>query len=37
MLLFCWTLIPSIIAFVDFIIILCGSATDGEGKQIVEW
>lgn len=37
MLLFCWTLIPSIIAFVDFIIILCGSATDSEGKQIVEW
>ena len=37
MLLFCWTFIQAIIAFVDFIIILCGSATDGEGKQIVEW
>ena len=34
MLIFCWTFIPSIIAFIDFIIILCGSFKDGEGRDI---
>ncbi len=34
MLIFCWTFIPSIIAFIDFIIILCGSFKDGQGREI---
>lgn len=34
MFIFCWTFIPSIIAFIDFIIILCGSFKDGEGRDI---
>lgn len=37
MLLFCWTGIPAIIGFIDFIIILCGSAKDSEGKEIKAW
>ena len=37
MLLFCWTGIPAIIGFIDFIIILCGSAKDSEGKEITAW
>ena len=37
MLVFCWTFIPAIIAFIDFIVILCGSFKDGDGKKITEW
>jgi hypothetical protein len=34
MLLFFWTFVPCIIAIVDFIMILCGTFTDSEGRQI---
>lgn len=34
MLLFCWTGIPSIIALIDFIMILCGTFTDAQGKVL---
>lgn len=37
MLLFFWTGIPTIVAIIDLIMILCGIATDDEGKKIVEW
>lgn len=37
MLLFFWTGIPAIVAIIDLILILCGLATDDEGKKIVEW
>ncbi len=37
MLLFFWTGIPAIVAIIDLIMILCGIATDDEGKKIVEW
>ncbi len=34
MLLFFWTFIPCIIAIVDFIMILCGTYTDSEGRDV---
>ena len=34
---FFWTFIPSIIALIDFIIILCGNFTDGDGKVLRKW
>lgn len=34
---FFWTLVPAIIALIDFIIILCGNFTDGDGKEIKKW
>ncbi len=34
MLLFFWTFVPCIIAIVDFIMILCGTYKDGEGKDV---
>ena len=37
MLLFFWTGIPAIVAIIDLILILCGTATDDEDKKIVEW
>jgi len=37
MLVFFWTCIPSIIAFVQFIIILIGEFTDAEGRKITMW
>lgn len=37
MLIFCWTGIPSIIALIQFIIILLGSATDKEGLPVKKW
>ena len=37
MLLFFWTGIPAIVAIINLIMILCGIATDDEGKKIVEW
>ena len=37
MLLFFWTGIPFIIAFVHFIIILCGTFRDIDGKMLINW
>lgn len=37
MLVFCWTGIPAIIAFINFIMILCGTFTDDSGKKIIMW
>lgn len=37
MLIFCWTGVVEIIAFVQFIIILCGGMKDKEGKAVVKW
>ena len=37
MLLFCWTGIPALIALINFIMILCGTYTESEGKNIVMW
>ena len=37
MLVFFWAIIPWIIGFVDFILILCGSFKDSEGRDIVKW
>lgn len=34
MLIFFWTFIPAIIAFIDFILILCGQFKDGQGRDI---
>lgn len=34
MLLFCWTFVPCIIAIVDFIMILCGTFKDSEGRDV---
>ena len=34
---FFWTFIPSIIALIDFIIILCGNFTDGYSKVLRKW
>ena len=37
MLLFSWTFIPSFIALIDLIIILCGNAKDSDGREIKAW
>jgi TM2 domain-containing membrane protein YozV len=37
MAIFWWTFIPSIVAFVQFIIILCGSETDSNGLRVTKW
>jgi hypothetical protein len=37
MLVFCWTGIPSIIAFIQWIMILCGTFKDAEGRPITLW
>ena len=37
MLLLCWTGVVEIIAFIQFIIILCGGMKDNEGKAVVKW
>ena len=34
---FFWTGIPALVAFIQFIIILCGQFTDGEGRPIIKW
>jgi hypothetical protein len=34
MLIFFWTFIPSVIALIDFVLILCGTFKDGKGREI---
>ena len=35
--LFCWTGIPALIGFIEFIVILCGKFTDSDGRVISNW